>query len=493
MGKLKAYNPKTGQWEAVGGGSAVTADPVPEYVRREAERVAALVQSRQNPNTVSFLLGSDVHARIGAAESNQMLATTKHAAQAMKIIRERVHLDFVGLLGDYVWDDGETLEQAMEMFRMIHEYFHPAFAGLPQFWARGNHDRLPANGTEFTDTQLFSAIGIRNTGAVFDPSNKVLGYCYRDFEDYKIRVVLMNTSETTNSHAVGTAQINWLKTALDLSGMEGWKAIILSHIPLDWWGTDATVYNTVVSCKDSILCTIHGHTHNYIHGTLGSSTIPRIAIPNMDFYRANTYAENETFGESTTYHKTANCEADTAFCVITIDLSTNMLYADHYGGRAGYDREIDLTTGSSGGDNSGGTTGYTNQIPFSTTAFGGSVIFGGDYDGDGSADGYKTGTRIGSGFTESSVTGMCCTGFIPVTTGDILRVKNVTLSGPSTPYLLTYTTTGGNKSSLDISVLGSADSNGVYTYTIPDSVAAVRLSIGVINKTSIVTVNEEIG
>lgn len=496
MGKLKAYNPETGQWEVVGsGGCSAAADPVPDYVRSEAERLAKLVQSRQNVNTLSFLLGSDIHARIGATESTQMLATTKHAAQAMKIIREQVHLDFAGLLGDYVWDDGETQEQAREMFRIIHEYFHPAFVGMPQFWARGNHDKLPASGTEFTDSQLFPLIGAYNSGVVFDSGNKVLGYCYRDFEDYKIRIVLMNTTETTNSSAVGTAQNNWLKTVLNLSDKEGWKAIILSHIPLDWWGTSAEVYKTVAEYADYILCNIHGHTHNYITGVVGETTVPRIAIPNIDFYRANTYSDKEGFGESVTYDKIANSEADTAFCVVTIDFAENKLYADHYGGAAGYDREIDLSSGSGGESAS-----YTNRLRTATSTFGGSEIFGKDYDGDGTPDGYQTNYRINSSNQPNAeASNMCTSGFIPVKAGDVVRIKNAVLvGGGATPYFHTYTSTGGHMAANDPSVLGTADANGVYTWTAKDStdgttkIGAFRLSVCEINANTIITVNEEI-
>ena len=107
------------------------ADAAPAYVREEAERVAKLVQSRQNAHTICIMLGSDIHARLGLESCSyttaQQLATTKHAAQAMQIIREQVHLDAVGLLGDFIWDNGESHEQAMEMFRIIREYFHPAF------------------------------------------------------------------------------------------------------------------------------------------------------------------------------------------------------------------------------------------------------------------------------------------------------------------------------------------------------------------------------
>jgi hypothetical protein len=77
-------------------------EDVPAYVRQEADRLAAVVQSRQNAHTVSLMLGADLHARVGLTgeiNSDQMLQTTLHAAQAMKILSDRVHLDAVGLLG----------------------------------------------------------------------------------------------------------------------------------------------------------------------------------------------------------------------------------------------------------------------------------------------------------------------------------------------------------------------------------------------------------
>lgn len=481
-------------------------DEVPDYVRAEAERVAALVQSRQNANTVTMLLGSDIHARLGLTEgsyrTDRMLESAKHAAQAMKIIRDRVHIDFAGLLGDYIWDGGETVEEAMELYRMIAEYFDPAFNGLPQFWVKGNHDMLgnTASGVELTDDQIFSCIGIRNTGAVFLSGNRVHGHCYRDFEEFKLRVVCVNTCETRNVHSVGAAQNAWLTDVLSLSGKTGWKSIILCHVPLDSWGAESTVLKNVAAFSDSILCVIHGHLHNYLTGTLTGTSIPRICIPNIDFYRTNEYGENGTgegaggyieYGEEVSYEKTAGTAEDTAFCVVTIDLKTGKLYADHYG--AGYDRIIDLDTGNvedgeEGGEDVGGDTGnYTNQIPLSTVAIDSAEIYNGV--------GYQAGKRINSSFQEVTASGMCCTGFIPVRVGDVVRIKNVTISGSSTAYACVYTAAGTGAVSFDGSQLTAATVNGVTTLTVTgDSVGQLylRVSVGVIDETSIITVNEEI-
>lgn len=486
---------------AAGGKTVVVEDSVPEYVRTEAERVAALVQSRQNANTVTMMLGSDIHARLGLASgsylTSQMLASTQHAAQAMKIIRDRVHIDFAGLLGDYLWDNGETADQAMEMYRIIAEYFSPAFSGLPRFWVKGNHDMLgnSTSGMVLTDEQTFSGIGIHNTGAVFQSDNRVQGYCYRDFDEYQLRVVCMNTCETYNSHAVSDAQNAWLAQALSLTGKSGWRSIILCHVPLDSWGAESTVLKNVAAYADTILCVIHGHLHNYLTGTLTGTTIPRICIPNIDFYRTNEYGENDTgegtggyieYGEETSYEKTADTAEDTAFCVVTIDLEAGKLYADHYG--AGYDRVVDLNTGSMEDGESDDIAGeYTNQIPLSTATIGGTEVYNGV--------GYKAGTRLDSSFAEEDAAGMCCTGYIPVEVGDVIRIKNVTIYGSNDAYGCVYTAVGGGAVSFSGAEMTAATTDGVTTLTVTGETTDqlyFRISVGVIDDTSIITVNEEI-
>jgi hypothetical protein len=70
---------------------------------------------------------------------------------------------------------------------------------------------------------------------------------------------------------------------------------------------------------------------------IGSTTIPRIAIPNACNGRENEYPA-DTWGEDTTYPKTADTAKDTAFNIVTIDRENRKIYCTNYG--AGYDREI---------------------------------------------------------------------------------------------------------------------------------------------------------
>ena len=134
--------------------------------------------------------------------------------------------------------------------------------------------------------------------------------------------------------------------------------------------------------------------------------------------------------------------------------------------------------------------GYTNQIPLATSAFNGTEIYNAPY-------GFKEGTRLNSSNSLSSVSGMCTTGFIPVKIGDVVRFKNVTISGSASSYILTYGNNGGYLGVRQISELGSPDADGVYTWNITagtgfENTQAMRVSIGVIDETSIITVNEEI-
>lgn len=322
-------------------------DNIPDYVEAEAERVAAVVQSRQNANTITALLCSDLHTGYGYSTSNQMLKSIQHCGQAMALIKKAVHIDFAAMLGDLPWDGGETAEEALEVIRFINGYLHDAFVGIPGFRARGNHDCLYGDDTGLTDDQIFANIGKFNAGAVFDTNNRVGGYCYRDFDNYKLRVICVNTCEASDgSFAVSDAQNTWLQTALDLSTKEsGWYSIIICHHPPDWTSSSSNLVQTIAAASN-LLCVFHGHVHGFKVDKITGTDVYRIAIPNACYGRENEYGKNGTaensegteFGETETYSKTANTAEDTAFCVVTIDLEAGKVYADHYG--AGYSRVI---------------------------------------------------------------------------------------------------------------------------------------------------------
>lgn len=323
---------------------SVSVDDVPDYVRTEAERLAAVVQNRKRPSTVTFMACSDLHHSFEISNAAQQSESIKHLGQAMGIVRQQVPIDFAAMLGDLVWDHGESVGNALRSMRYANSCIHDGFVGIPNFRTRGNHECL-YNGDGLSDTQIYANISAYNTGAVF--GDRTAGYCYRDFEDYRLRVICINTCEdSTGACVVSDAQINWLAGALSLAGKgEGWHSIVIGHHPPDWVSSNSKLVQTLKAAS-GLIAVFHGHVHGYRVDTIPGTEITRIAVPNACFGRENEYgqngkgenAEGTEFGEETTYGKRAGTAQDTAFCVVTIDLDNQMIYADHYG--AGYSRVI---------------------------------------------------------------------------------------------------------------------------------------------------------
>ncbi len=104
-------------------GSAVVEVPIPDAVRadvaQEAERVAEAACQRQGEGTLTFLVCSDAHHSLAHPNGTQLAESLNHGAQAMGLIRDKVHLDFFAMLGDVIWDAGETPRQAMAAMRYV--------------------------------------------------------------------------------------------------------------------------------------------------------------------------------------------------------------------------------------------------------------------------------------------------------------------------------------------------------------------------------------
>ena len=194
----------------------------------------------------------------------------------------------------------------------------------------------------------------------------------------------------------------------DKSDPSAWGIVILSHHPLDWGnikpaanclatylegGNYSTTHNGVAVSKNfgganyaKIICQFHGHVHGFrvdyikdLRGTtIQDTTVQRIAIPNACFGRNNEYGENSgadsngiEFGEATSYDKTDDSTGkNTAFCLVSIDLNNEIIYADCYG--AGYDRVISY------GVEEVVTYTITNNLTGAYTSNGAETVVGGE-------------------------------------------------------------------------------------------------------------------
>lgn len=468
---------------------------IPSYVRTEAERLASVVQARQNENTVSAILSSDYHLpQPSHAYYAQILESITHAGQAMSILRSRLSLDFEAKLGDLIWDATETPAEALKSFQVVHSLASEGNV-LDRYEGNGNHDHLQSNDAPLTDAQVYANIGIYNKGCVRDDANRVGGYCYKDYDEFMLRVVLLNTSEANDgSFAMSSKQIEWMSEALNVPVEEGWGILILSHHPLDWGGSSTAVMKKIKAAS-GIIANLHGHVHTFTQDVITGTEIPRLAIPNVCFYRNNEYGQNGKaensegieFGTTTTYSKTPKSATDTSFCVLTLDRATGKLYLDRYG--AGIDREETVPTW--------GKLGYTNLVPTSEAA---------DSTEPYNAVGYKNGVYLSSNGGDSTDEACVATGYIPYTwaTKNSIYVKGAEVSSASHVRIYGYSAKGSAPvgsatcSGPNLSTYFTVEELGTNYYRLTPlssnatGVVYLRLSLIGTGENLIVTVNEPI-
>lgn len=369
MSVMKYKDPETGLWTAAPsvkvvsvvryeGGSPVG---VPADIVAEAERVANSIQSKMASNSLNFIALSDMH-EMGdndwAVESiiEQYRRANRNAGQGAKLVADRISPDFFANLGDLAWGSSSTtLHDWGQSIVAARGYTAGIEGNTEAFFTPGNHDVDYANG--YHDPSL--VVGM------------IDNYRYVDFDSKKVRVICLNTADTTDgtngTERVSGEQLQWFANALDLSGKPDaakWGIIVLSHHPVDWGEVthaaecvqaylnggvyvylnaegDSFTYDFSGKNMAAFIANFHGHTHCFKVGNIKGTTALRVAIPNACFGRNNEYgAEGNTeFGETTTCNKSDNGTGkNTAFCVVSVDLDKKVIYADCFG--AGYDRVI---------------------------------------------------------------------------------------------------------------------------------------------------------
>lgn len=361
-----------GSYESFGANTVQHAD-ISNDIKAKVLDIVQKVQAKRQNDSIVFVAASDAHQ----LESDMdIVGGNLHAGQAMECLSYVIPgIDFCCYLGDYTCGSSTTtIAEGRRHFEDINDDIDGAFRGIPQFRTLGNHDSLryseAQNGSILSEAELYQFCGSYNKDNV--NGTALAGYCYRDFDAKKCRVICLNTAENTEKEFVSDTQKLWFANALKAVGAKtGWNVIILSHHPLDWGnvctlsnivnaydtGTSISIGGTSIDFAGSnsakILAAFHGHTHcfkaaklNKISSGVGTEyNVWRVAIPNMCFSRNNEHGKNNApeyygieFGEDTTYNKTANSVNDTAFVVNVVNPSEDKIYSFCFG--AGYDREI---------------------------------------------------------------------------------------------------------------------------------------------------------
>lgn len=366
---------------------------IPNYVKNAASDLITKIRNVQKDESIIFLAISDMHHcadQIINGWTNNINTGNLHAAMAAKILSYSINFDFMCLLGDITVGNGDTTPELLKsQIDEFNSYINEAFEGIPQFRTPGNHDTgwyrydSTKNTNDLTGSEyLFSSMGSYCEGAVY--GSEEYGYCYRDFEDKKIRIICLNCVEGetvgSQSYCCSATQLLWFaQTLYDVgskSDASDWLILTVCHYPLDYGGMATTASKVLYAYVSGGSTTqngttinfnghnaakaignLHGHTHcfrydnlywaNQLSTTAGtydsySYDAYKIAVPNACFERNNSSASatwnGVTWGESKAYNKSAGTANDTAFVVNVLNPSEELIHSFCYG--AGYDRTI---------------------------------------------------------------------------------------------------------------------------------------------------------
>lgn len=340
---------------------------VPDYVKEEADRVAAAILALQNEHTFTFACVSDTHVNCGLSYAAQTRESAAHAAMAVKQVAAQVGLDFVVNLGDNLWGANSDVAQAKQENLVVNQVLYDAFRSHPNFRLVGNHDANRWNAC--IPTAAVYAMNGRYNQYDSTGATRMRGYGYRDFAQHKLRVIALNTSDYLNNkggYALSEEQKLWLMESLDLSDKsdaEQWQILLLSHFPLDFPSSDYQTHTDVPAIltayqqgktvtiaaggydyfgknKARIIADIHGHLHNFSRGAMADSGVIRVCTPNTCFYNSGSSGieADERYRPNEVINKTAGTAQDTTVTFYTVDMEKMVIYSTNYG--AGYDREI---------------------------------------------------------------------------------------------------------------------------------------------------------
>ncbi len=317
----------------------------------------------------------------------------KHTEQALNVISERAHIDLVAFGGDYI-PNWTRMAKTNAVAAITETKINYSDIKTPCLWLKGNHDNNGYTGERLSKAEIYNRIMCKNRdvhGFIENPNDPYGGYGYVDFDNSKIRVIVVNTSDNDNmsakpnesgaiapvinAHNVSVVQLQWLAdNALDFSDKTSaneWGIIVISHVPIfaaasiGYWTSytdgdnkswtlnrqnvaeliksyvDKTSFtatlNGETATKDfsnltetaEVICFVNGHGHSERVGTYNGFKF---------IWCPATAAVASKSDDGNTYTKTADTVNDTAFTMFTVDRANHKIHAWNYG--AGYDREI---------------------------------------------------------------------------------------------------------------------------------------------------------
>lgn len=312
---------------------------MPTYVRKEIKSAEKRLEEISKHNNISFSYLTDLHGdkEIFAPISN---------IQAFKQIGNSKKLDFGVCAGDITTGGYEDFKTGKALSNL--EYFSKELksTNTQTIFARGNHDcNTRADASVAISGQQYYETVLKDLGEdiVFNDEDLSGDYYYKDLEDKKIRICVLNAFNGANYEFIfGEKQLEFVeKEMLDFSEKTNpseWQVLFISHT------VDKTIaHNEVPSHNEklydiinkfqedggTVIAIITGHHH--MDTTLIKNNLLIITVRSASVYFDRLEYNTENFSEE-----------DLCFDIFTIDKDTKTLYATRVG--RGNDRKWNYDT-----------------------------------------------------------------------------------------------------------------------------------------------------
>lgn len=454
---------------------------VPRYwlgALREGAQAINTALCEAGANKSAFLFYTDAHWNYGSGMSPRLL----------KYLYRHTGMTKTNFGGDIVHDESaeyNTMEYLWNWRRQLKD--------LPNHHSVvGNHDDGNATNNLFSQEYVYGyLLGPEETEHTVRDRTGM--YYYIDNGAEHTRYLYLDTAYK----GVTDGQLAFVKQAL-LTAPDDWHIVAIAHI---WYDTDYTTsppspgslnsgaaallsmfdsYNGRVgdysACGGWVEFCIGGHTHRDYDGTSPSG------IPILLMETDSRHVRNGKSG--TRYVYKAGTDTESSVSGIIADYDRHKIHVIRIG--RGESREVAITNY---------TVSYTNRIP---------LAVGQDGSGVYNSIGYKADTRWStSTHKEGTASGIYLTGYIPCTAGDIVRLKNITMSqnaSSSTPCMLHFFSGLTNASEANYNaanitnyakgVWGGDGNLTQFTVEAGSQWKYFRVQCGGISADSVITVNE---
>lgn len=453
----------------------------PTYAKAEMQLVLDKLYAKMGlKNPIIIGVSTDQHI----SKSNATVeADVGYGLMTLRDLTKSIPFNAIALLGDATNSTTSIADIQRDVVK-VNEFV--SGAACPVVQITGNHDawqnvREGSLGTMDNSAIFKSHIAAAVSNGWIKNCDSISTNAYMDDAGAKVRFIFVDASPNATYRPGYTGQMGkeWLQSCL--SGLpDGYKAIILSHYPLDarlsadGWTDKQDWASYITPYAKSIICCICGHNHNSVS-----------EVADGILYISTTCAGKSGEDGLTRVYGTADA---TAYDVYVIDTDTETIYINRYG--IGDDRILsyaetvvtygitsnlsnctnsssvasapagsqytatispndgytldsiivtmggtDITSTAVSGGNisiasvtgdivitasaSASAAGYTNMLPLAVDSDGSAFN-----DGHGWASGYRLNS---SGGTTAVTNGCTVTGFIPAKKKDVLRLAGIEL------------------------------------------------------------------